>query len=80
MPVELALNSAEAVGSGADQVSFYIFQFVLIEFQLRLGQINLLLQDVAGVFILRACQLLLQLVDSLLIGCDGGLALIGLGE
>ena len=42
--VELALNPAEAVSPGADQVSFDVFQFILIEFQLRLGQVDLLLQ------------------------------------
>ena len=68
---ELALNSAEAVRPGADQVSFYVFQFVLIEFQLRLGQVNLLLQAVCATLILGAGELLLQLVDPLLIRFDG---------
>ena len=75
--IELALNSAEPVGSGANQVSFYIFQFILIQFQLRLGQINLLLQRVPRVFIFHAGELLLQLVDPRVIGRDRGLGLIG---
>ena len=80
MTVELALNSAEAVRPGADQVSLYVFQFVLVEFQLRLGQIDLLLQGVAGALIFRACELLLQLVDPGLVGSDGSVGLIGLGK
>ena len=53
MAVELALNSAQAIGSGADQASFHVVQFVLIEFQLCLGQVDLLLQAVSGVVVLR---------------------------
>ena len=68
MTVELALNSAEAVSSGADQVAFYVLQFVLVEFQLCLGQVDLLLQGVSPVIIFCAGQLLLELVDSVLIG------------
>ena len=56
--VELALNPAEAIGPGADQVSLDVFQFVLIEFQLRLGQVDLLLQAGPGALILRAGDLL----------------------
>jgi len=35
--VELALNSAEAIDSGTNQIALGVLQFILIEFQLRLG-------------------------------------------
>ncbi len=68
MTVELALNPAEAVGAGADQLSLYVFQFILVEFQLGLSQIDLLLQGVSSAIIFRAGELLLQLVNSVVIG------------
>ena len=71
MTVELALNSAEAIRPGADQASFHVFQFVLVEFQLRFGQIDLLLQGLTATFILRACQFLLELVNPGLVSFDG---------
>ena len=79
MTGELTLNSAEAVHPGADQVSLCIFEFVLIEFQLRLGQINLLLQGVPATLVLGARELLLQLIDPLLVGSDGCIGFVGLG-
>src|SRR5438477_6241625 len=40
VPVELALNSAEAIRTRANQVSFYVVQFILIKLQLCLGQVD----------------------------------------
>ena len=76
---ELTLNPAEAVNPRADQISLSVFQFILIEFQLRLGQVNLLLQAVPATFILGGGELLLELVDPLLIGFDRGIGSVGLG-
>ena len=53
MPGELALDSAESVGAGADQISLRVFQIVLVQLQLRFGQVNLLLQTILA-FGLRA--------------------------
>ena len=78
--VELPLNPAEAIGSGADQVSLDVVQFVLIRFQLGLGQVDLLLQAGPGrARSLGAGDLFLQLVNPLLIGFDRRRSLIGLG-
>ena len=59
VPVELALNPAEAVGPGADQVSLDVIQFILIGFQFCLGQIDPLLQSISCASIFLARDLLL---------------------
>ena len=67
MTVELTLNSAQAVCAGTDQVSFYVFQFILIEFQLRFGQVDLLLEGVPVVLVLRTGSKLLLELKSILV-------------
>jgi hypothetical protein len=76
---ELALDSAEAVGSGADQVSLYIFEIILIQLQLGFGQVNLLLQNGFVIF-LRSREIFLQLVNVILISLDRSLHLISSSE
>ena len=66
--VELALNPAEAVSPGTDQLTFDVVQFILVEFQLCLEQVDLLLQGASPAIVFCTCELLLELVDSVLIG------------
>ena len=46
MAVELALHAAQLIDARAHQISLRIFQFVLVQFKLRLEQVELLLQGI----------------------------------
>ena len=68
--VELPLNPAESTAPERTRFLLDVVQFILIQFQLGLGQVDLLLQAGPGAIARRVGDLFLQLVNPLLIGFD----------
>src|SRR5580700_5103448 len=67
--IELPLDQAAWISARADQVFLRVGGFILIEFQLSLGYVKLLLHIVVMTAGGRG-KLFLQLVDTILVGCD----------
>src|SRR5215470_12449863 len=79
MAIKLPLDAAQRVCTRANQGQFGLIQFVLIEFQLRLSQIDLLLQIVATIRF--SCRkLFFELIEAVLISFYGCLSFVDSGK